>query len=384
MGHYQLWFGRIEVRTVNCRQLTLKRNHREMDTVGPILQTGINYVKQLNPMNSSFLRSVPGVSYVLGPEEAFDDPSGDVSGNILGNLPIDTSTNNAAPSGSVIDLINAAIADPSTTNILNMVLALLYYMMIILLGSFIANDLIFAHWTVRLFSFSFFMFLAINTGIAVVPVAAYYIISALYYAYLNFRDNPAIKHPLIPPHYAMLPLMTSRGNRFDFLNPFCYFKRGDDMKDPAYYFYKRDETERKAFLDSLIPNLQGLKQNATYKFSELNQKFNTFYKALNEPFLKTGLTNDDKKKKDAETETANIEQQLMGAILKTTGTRAKTYIKSIGNPTGPTGSVEKPGIIANTISAAKLAIASISPTGSIGSTTGPTGTIESPETGASV
>ena len=239
MGDGVLWLGRIEVRTVNCRQLTLKRNHREMDTVGPILQSGMNYVKQMNPMNSSLLRSVPGVSYILGPEEAFDDTSGndasgnDGSGNILGNLSVDINTDSAVPSGSITDLINTAIADPSTTNILNVVFSLLYYAMIILLGSFIANDLIFAHWTVRLFSFSFFMFLAINTGFAVVPVAAYYIISALYHAYLNFRDNPAIKHPLIPPHYAMLPLMTSRGSRFDFLNPFCYFKRGDDMKDPV-------------------------------------------------------------------------------------------------------------------------------------------------------
>ena len=361
-----------------------------MDTVGPILQTGINYVKQLNPINSSLLRSVPGVSYILGPEEAFNDPSGDASGITLGNLSVDTNTT-TVPSESVIDLINIVIADPSTTNILNLVFSLLYYAMILLLGSFIANDLIFAHWTVRLFSFSFFMFLAINTGSAVVPVAAYYIISALYYSYLNFRDTPAIKHPLIPPHYAMLPLMVSRGNRFDFLNPFCYFKRGDDMKDPLYYFYKRDELTHKAFLDSLIPNLQILKQNASYKFSELSEKFNTFYKGLNEPFLKTGLEKDDKKKKDAETETANIEQQLMGAISKTTGTRAKTYIQSIGK--GPTGPVETPGIIANVVSAAKLAIASISPTGPIGSPTGtigsPTGTIESSSpvvegTGASV
>jgi len=357
-----------------------------MDTVAPILQTGIDYVKRLNPINSSLLRSVPGVSYILGPEEAFDDTSGndtsgnDGSGNILGNLSVDTSTAAAIPSGSVIDLINIVIADPSTTNILNLVFSLLYYAMILLLGSFIANDLIFAHWTVRLFSFSFFMFLAINTGIAVVPVAAYYIISALYYSYLNFRDTPAIKHPLIPPHYAMLPLMVSRGNRFDFLNPFCYFKRGDDMKDPVYYFYKRDELTHKAFLDSLIPNLQILKQHASYKFSELSEKFNTFYKGLNEPFLKTGLEKDDKKKKDAATETANIEQQLMGAISKTTGTRTKAYIQSIGK--GPTGPVETPGIVANVVSAAKLAIASISPTG-------PTGTIGSPSpvvegTGASV
>ena len=358
-----------------------------MDTVGPILQTGINYVKQMNPLNPSLLRSIPGVTYILGPEEAFDDPSGgDSSGsNYMSGISIsgaDNSTYSAKPSVGIMETINIAIENPTTSNILDVIFALLYYIMIILLASFLANDLIFAHWSIRLFNCSFFIFLAFNTGFAVVPVAAYYIISALYHAYLNFRDTPKIKHPLIPPHYAMLPLMTSRGSRFDFLNPFCYFKRGDDMKDPVYYFYKRDETVHKAFLDSLIPNLPILKQNATYKFGALAEKFSAFLKGLNEPFLKTGLAKKDKKK-DAETETANIEQQIMGAISQTTGTRTKEYIQSIGAPTGPTGPAEKTGMIANAVSAAKMAIASISPTGPTGTIGSPTGTVNQ-GTGASV
>jgi hypothetical protein len=306
-----------------------------MDTVTPFVNTSIEYIKKFNPLDTTLFKTVSGFSIFRSKPK--DISGGDVSG-------IDASSesfNDAPASGSssgIVGAIMGVVIRPNGETILNLIMVLLYYILIILLASFVANSLIFAHWGLRLFGFLFVLYLTRNSPIFVIPLSAYYIIRALRNGYINFRDKPTDKLSLFPSHYAMLPIMTCRGTKIDFLNPFCYFKKGHDPEDAKFHFFKVDETKHKAELDSVVPNIQQIKG----RNRNLVEKFETFLKDLNHSYIVVKGAYQAPKVLSAEeanikAERDAIEQHITGAISKTIGAKSVDYIKSLGKVTATKG-----------------------------------------------
>jgi len=305
-----------------------------MDTIAPMFESGMEYIKQLNPMNTTVFKTV--TSFLPGQAK---DPSNNATQALAGNETFD----DAPPEsdGSFSGNIMAFVNNPSYSNAGIVAMMLLYYALILILASFIANEYIGSPPAIRLFGFSFFLILALNTQIVVVPIAIYYIICGLYKAYLNYRDKPAIPHSLIPEHYAFLPLMTSRGDAFDFLNPFVYFTAGPDMNQPTYFFYDKYIKEYKLYLESLVPDIYELKKRAVFKIPELISKFNTFIDDINKSFYTpNGVTQPIGPKgmeEDPEVlkRRRKVEGQITGAILQETGPDMKTFVTTLAPPTNP-------------------------------------------------
>jgi len=328
-----------------------------MNTVTPIIHTAIEYIKQLDPRDSSLFQSVAGFTSFFGSKpadssgnkkESFDDGEEDGTGEDgtgEGDVVGEDGKGGDTPPG-IINAIFAVIINPNGTTILNLVLVLFYYLLVLLLASFITNDLIFSHWTIRLFTFCFVVFLGSYTQTVVYPLAIYYIGMALYNGYLNFRDKPTEPHPLLPPHYAFLPIMTSRGGQFDFLNPFSYFPKGADDTSDAYHFFKKDEAVHKMRLDSLIPDFPTFSRSPIYKFPGLIETFNTYMDDLNKSFLKAEIKEPKKEEKDdGQAERDAIEQHITTAISKAAGVKTKEHIQTLGKPvvTGKPAVTGKPG-----------------------------------------
>jgi hypothetical protein len=178
------------------------------------------------------------------------------------------------------------------------------------------------------------------SGGTVFAIGAYYTLTALNNAYLNFRDKPMdaadlakwTPRRLLPRRYAFLPLMTSRGWRYDFLNPFSYFEYGEDMTDPKYANYKNDAVEHENHLKTLVPKFAELEKKGAFKFKELEKKFENFLYEINQSFYKVAPVSSVPTSPVSQT-AANqareaVEQQVMGAILQTTGpNQSKEYIK---------------------------------------------------------
>jgi hypothetical protein len=229
--------------------------------------------------------------------------------------------------------------NPFLQLIIDYILYILYYICILLLASIVANDLIFMPWVIRLFAFVFVLTMMHLSGGTVFVIGAYYTLNALYNSYINFRDKPMdaaelakwTPRRLLPRRYCFLPLMTSRGWRYDFLNPFSYFDKGEDMTDPKYANYKNDVVVHEDYLKTLIPKFPELEKKGAFKFKELLEKFNKFIFEINESFYKgvkevapipiPTQTNINEAREA-------VEEQVMGAILKTTGPdQSKEYIK---------------------------------------------------------
>jgi hypothetical protein len=187
-------------------------------------------------------------------------------------------------------------------------------------------------WPIRLLSFIFVIFLSRTSLFYFTIIAAYYVVYALYSAYLNFRDQPKVKFLLKPPHYAFLPLMTSRGWKMDFLNPFAYFRKGEDVTDPKYVRFKKNEKDYKENLNTLIPEYYALNQTSSFGFKDLLKKFNTFLFEINKTYIKKidlsnlGSDKSDDKSDDKIGREA-VEQNIIGAIMKSTGAdKSKDYV----------------------------------------------------------
>jgi hypothetical protein len=396
-----------------------------MNTVAPIINTSIEYIKGFNPLNSSVFKTISGFSLFrskpkdVSGEEAFyasDEEKKKVVDNIVKAVKTNTTLSDADKSkaidnfnkiltaktilsdeekakasegvinavktnktlsdaerikiGEDIDkiikskkigaelninediqatsgIISAIIAvakKPNGTTILNLIMVSFYYILIIMLASFVANGLIFAHWGLRLFSFLFVLYLTKNSPILVYPLAIYYIIRALRNGYINFRDklSPENKLPLFPTHYAILPIITGRGSKADMF-PIFYFSKGHDPKDPKYYFFKRDESKHKAELDSVVPGIQQIKGgNKT-----LVKNFANFLEEINRSYIKlTGPPKPPPMEDNAKAERDAIEQHITGTISKTTGDKAADYIKTLGKIAVTPLGVAAPGVVA--------------------------------------
>jgi hypothetical protein len=242
-----------------------------MDNVVSLVNTGIDYLKQNNPLNF-------------------------ISFNTI-KKPIDTSGSDVAISQSGEPFDDAPPSDeeinPIVQLVIDYVLMILYYVFILMLASIVANDLIFYHWVIRLVVFCFVLVRMYESSLFIVPIAGYYTLNALYNAYVNFRDRPTEEadrvnwtpRRLLPRRYGFLPIMTSRGWRYDFLNPFSYFDHGEDPKEVKYANYKNDADEHKAYLNTLIPDFKQLEGQGSFKFKELLKRFSSYFYEINQSFL---------------------------------------------------------------------------------------------------
>ena len=301
-----------------------------MNIVQPFLDSGYEYIKQYNPMEPALWKSLNPINWnPFIKQESFEEDEEDPDVE-------KTLEDTAAVGQSLYDII------------ISIIISIIYYIFILNLASLLANDLIFTHWTVRLFTFSFALFLMYSSQFFIYPIAIYYVVYALNNAYLNYRDKPAVPWPLLPKHYATLPIMTSRGGTYDFLNPFSYFLKGEDMKDAKYYFYKADEEIYKANANAVIPSFYELRKKSMFKFNELIKKFNTFLYEINQSFIvQPGASAKPSTKQTADNEKEQIEQQIMGAIFQSVGPeKSKEYVIKQFGPTGmaaPTGATGTTG-----------------------------------------
>jgi hypothetical protein len=296
-----------------------------MNNVVTFINTGMEYIKKYNPLDPDLLKTITKFNvFSLKPNDVSDatiEPDPKES--------FDTDT----PADQTDD------TNPFLKLIIDIILYILYYISILLLASIVANDLIFMPWVVRLFAFCFVLSMMRLSGGTVFMIGSYYTLNALYNAYINFRDKPLdaaelakwTPRRLLPRRYGFLPLMTSRGWRYDFLNPFSYFDRGEDMTDPKYANYKNDVVAHENYLKTLVPKFAELEKKSAYKFKELLEKFNNFIYEINESFYNAApkATPVATTIKTAANETHKaVEEQVMGAILKATGPdQSKEYIK---------------------------------------------------------
>jgi len=286
----------------------------------------MEYIKQYNPLDPNLLNSITKFN-------VFSLKSSDVSNATV------TPDISGSKEAFDTDTPDESDVNPFLQLIIDYILYILYYICILLLASIVANDLIFMPWVIRLFAFIFVLTMMRLSGGTVFVIGAYYTLNALYNSYINFRDKPLdaaelakwTPRRLLPRRYSFLPLMTSRGWRYDFLNPFSYFDRGQDMTDPKYANYKNDVVAHEDYLKTLIPKFPELEKKGAFKFKELLEKFNKFMFEINESFYKgvTPVIPAPLPAKTAANEARKaVEQQVMSAILETTGpNQSKEYIK---------------------------------------------------------
>jgi len=305
-----------------------------MNTLSSIAGYGLNYVKGFKFPTLSTL--IPFWPFSKG--EPFEDETPDPAEEDTGvedtgvedtgveDTGVEDTGTKKSKKSSKNSLFNTKDVNPVVMLVINIILDVLYYIFIFILASIVANDLIYAHWGVRLFTFSFVVYLCFNTSVVVYPISIYYIINALYNIFRNYRDKPldpeSLKQwhpkPLFPRRYAFLPLMTSRsGGALDLLNPFSYFPLGDNPTEPKYANYTYDAEKYKDNLNSLVPGFVGFKDQF---FGTLLKKFKIYFAELNKPFIKYS---------DAEGETAfqqsknneikAIKEQIKDSIITATG-----------------------------------------------------------------
>jgi hypothetical protein len=309
-----------------------------MNTLSSIAGQGLDYIKRFKFPKLSTL--VPFWPFSKG--EPFEDETPDPAEE---DVVEDTGEDIGAEEEVVAEEENPLTkdVDPFILLIIHIILIFLYYIFILILASLVANDLIYAHWGVRLFTFTFVVYLCYNTSAVVYPISIYYIVNALYNTYTNYRDKPldaaSLKtwhpKPLFPRRYAFLPLVTSRsGGVLDLLNPFSYFPLGDDPKEPKYANYTYDAAKYKETLNDLVPDF--VKYKDQY-FGTLLKKFTIYFSELNKPFIK--YSGADSEKSDTSDESKNnelkaVKEQIKGSIVTATGLEESAkYIAQALKPT---------------------------------------------------
>jgi hypothetical protein len=309
-----------------------------MNTLSSIAGQGLDYIKRFKFPKLSTLIPVWPFSKGEPFEEEIPDPAEE-------DVVEDTGEDIGAEEEVVAEEENPLTkdVDPFILLIINIILIFLYYIFILILASLVANDLIYAHWGVRLFTFSFVVYLCYNTSFVVYPISIYYIVNALYNTYTNYRDKPldpeSLKlwhpKPLFPRRYAFLPLITSRsGGVLDLLNPFSYFPLGDDPKEPKYANYTYDAAKYKENLNDLVPDF--VKYKDQY-FGTLLKKFTIYFSELNKPFIKYSGADSEKSDKSDESknnELKAVKEQIKGSIVTATGLEESAkYIAQALKPT---------------------------------------------------
>jgi hypothetical protein len=318
-----------------------------MNTLSSIAGQGLDYIKRFKFPKLSTL--VPFWPFSKG--EPFEDETPDPAEE---EAPVEEDTG-AEDTGeeentgtgtkkskktSKNSLFNTKDVNPIVMLVINIILDVLYYIYIFILASIIANDLIYAHWGVRLFTFSFVVYLCFKTSAVVYPISIYYIINALYNIFRNYRDKPldpeSLKQwhpkPLFPRRYAFLPLMTSRSKGIlNLLNPFSYFSEGNNPQEPKYANYTYDAEKYRENLNDLIPDF--VKYKDQY-FGTLLKKFKVYFSELNKPFIKYLDAEPDKSDESKNNELKAVKEQIKGSIVTATGLEESAkYIAQALKPT---------------------------------------------------
>ena len=327
-----------------------------MDTLSSVFGYGLDYVKAYKFPGLSTL--IPFWPFSKGesfedeiPDPAEEDADADADAEedaVKDTKKKEAFEEDAGEEGTAASFEKALTkdVDPVVKSVINIVLYILYYVSIFILASIVANDLIYTHWGVRLFSFWFVIYLCFRTSTFVYPISIYYVINGLYNIYMNYRDKPldpvARKawhpRPILPRRYAFLPIITSRNSGIlDLLNPFSYFPLGDDPKDPKYANYIYDAANYKENLNIVIPDFVKYKDEF---LGTLLKKFNVYFAELNKPFIKyTGpdainQPSPNELKGTAMTAMTGIKEQVKGAIVTATGLEESAkYIAQTLKPT---------------------------------------------------
>jgi len=314
-----------------------------MNTLSNIVGYGFDYIKGFKFPGLSTL--IPFWPFSKG--EPFEDETPDPAEEDVGAEEEVTAEEDTGDTGTKKkakkedSLLNTKDVNPIVALAINITLIFLYYIFIFILASLVANDLIYAHWGVRLFTFSFIVYLCFRTSAVVYPISIYYIINALYNIYRNFRDKPLdpelLKQwhpkPLLPRRYAFLPLMTARNKGIlNLLNPFSYFPLGDNLEESKYANYTYDIPKYKENLNALIPDFVKYKDPF---LGTLLKKFTIYFSELNKPFLKSSnaespIESDESKNNALKA----VKEQVKGAIVTATGLEESAkYIAQALKPT---------------------------------------------------
>jgi len=285
-----------------------------MNTVGSLLLSSLQYLTKINIPSFKVFNPFASKDSFEDAEEA--DPEADPPEEDPEADPKEPDDSNDKSSG--ID----------ATTPVGLAILITYYIAVVVMASFVANDLIFMPWPMRLLAFIFVILLSRTSLFYFTLILAYYVVYALYSAYLNFRDQPKVRFLLKPPHYAILPLMTARGWGMDFLNPFSYFQKGEDVADPKYVRFKKSEKDYKTNLNMLIPEYYALSQTSSFGFKDLLKKFNTFLYEINKSHIKIiQLPKPVEDLSDEKLERQAVENKIVGAIMKSTGAeKSQEYV----------------------------------------------------------
>ena len=298
-----------------------------MDTVVNVFSQSVDYIRGMKiPSVSEFIP-------VWFKSKPVDSSHVDLSEIDIRNEPFDSTD-----SGGGINSIMGKDVNPLLLFIINIILIILYYIFIFILASIVANDLIYMHWTIRLYTFIFVLILCWYTSLGVYPISIYYTIMALYNVYRNYRDKPldpeAIKQwhplPIRPRRYAFLPLMTTRApGILDMLNPFSYFPRGEDPTEPKYANYKYESEKYKKTLHALIPGFDEVK--GLY-LGTILKRFKRFFYELNQCFLNKAEPEADDEPISNDLEA--LKENIRGAVYTATGAeKSNEYIQKAFAPT---------------------------------------------------
>jgi len=299
-----------------------------MDTVVNVFSQSVDYIRGMKiPSVSEFIP-------VWFKSKPVDSSHVDLSEINIRNEPFDSTAD-------TIGGINNAMGkdvNPLLLFIIDIILIILYYIFIFILASIVANDLIYMHWTIRLYTFIFVLILCWYTSLGVYPISIYYGIMSLYNVYRNYRDKPldpeALKQwhplPILPRRYAFLPLMTTRSQGIlDMLNPFSYFPRGEDPTEPKYANYKYESTKYKSTLNELIPGFAEVK--GLY-LEKLLKRFKRFFYELNECFQNKAEPEEGEVPMTNDLEA--LKETIRGAVYTATGAeKSNEYIQKAFAPT---------------------------------------------------
>ena len=219
------------------------------------VSTGIQLVRGL---------SVQGLAESFDATTLFNKSSVDLSGLDLSGLDL-----------SGIDLSGARIDGKSKQSTYSKVRSIAYtalgYLLTILICSFVANDMIYLPWFVRLFAFIFVFLSSYIHPLLFIGIALYYITLGMYNA-MTGADR------ILPRVYTLLPLRVARGNGFDRLfAPFTYLYQGSEGS-----FYNNLKAGQATYMANLIaafPDYESLK--ATFSLEPLVKGVDTYMTNLN-------------------------------------------------------------------------------------------------------
>jgi len=131
-----------------------------MNNVVTFINTGMEYIKQYNPLDPDLLKSITKFNvFSLKSKDVSDATvTSDISGS---DEPFDTDVPDESDDTNLFLQLIIAI-----------ILYILYYICILLLASIVANDLIFMPWLVLLFAFTFVLTMMLFSGVTLFVIGA--------------------------------------------------------------------------------------------------------------------------------------------------------------------------------------------------------------------